>query len=162
MSRIAASSTKPSLAASADRLIKVSADGQLLPHDAPEWEGIYLPAASLIVARRLTAKALGFKAANAACTKIDLCGAPGERSISLREFVNHLLEDDRTGPAIDAAFFTIDDPYQWIWTCDECAPSGCAWYVDLGGGYSGRGSQGNRARALAVRSGQFSGFGEAA
>lgn len=148
------------MSAVADRFIKVSADGQLLAHDAPEWEGVYVPAAGLVIARRPTAKKYTFKAANAACTKVDLCGAPGERSISLREFVNHLLQDDRTGPAVDTTFFTIDDPYQWIWTCDECAPAGCAWFVGLGYGLSSRNHQDGHVRALAVRAGQFSGFGE--
>jgi hypothetical protein len=144
----------------ADRFIKVSAEGVLLPHTAEDWQGVYIPGASLIVARRPTAKALGFKAANAACAEVDLCGAKAERSISLREFVNHLLQDDCTGPALDTTFFTIDDPYQWIWTCDECAPSGYAWLVFLGDGLSDRDGRSSRFRALAVRSGQFSGFGE--
>lgn len=145
-----------------DRYIKVSAEGQLLPHDATEWEGVYLPAASLIVARRPTAKPLGFKAANAACKKVDLCGAPGERSIALREFVSHLLQDDRTAPSVDTDFFTIDEPYTWIWTCDECAPAGYAWLVNLGCGGSSRGRQGAHNLALAVRAGQFSASGKEA
>jgi hypothetical protein len=144
----------------APRFIKVSAQGQLLPRDAADWDGVYIHAASLIVARRPTAKALTFKSANTACAASILCGAKAERSISLREFVNHLLEDARKTPAIDPEFFTIDDPYEWIWTCDECAPAGYAWSVGLGGGFSYRGHQGNHSRALAVRAGQFSGFGE--
>lgn len=142
--------------AATDRLVKVSADGKLLPRDAADWSGVYIPAAELIVARRPIAERLTFKAANDACKKIDLCGAKAQRSISLREFVNHVLEYDRTGPALDPKFFTVDDPYQWIWTCDECAPAGCAWGVFLGGGNSNRDRQGGQCRALAVRAGQLS------
>lgn len=157
-----ASTDRTAHSSTAPRFIKVSAEGKLLPRDATDWEGVYIPAAQLIVARRPITKKLGFKAANAACKKIDLCGAPAERSISLREFVNHLLEFDRTGPALDTDFFTIADPWTWIWTSDECAPAGFAWGVGLSSGYSPRGRRDYRACALAVRAGQLFGDGEGA
>lgn len=145
-----------------DRLIKVSAEGLPLPRNATEWSGVYIPAAELTVARRPMPAALGFKAANAACAKFDLCGAKAERSIGLREFVNHVLEFDRIGPALDPEFFTIDDPWKWIWTRDECAPASFSFVVDLYDGRVSRYRHDYPYRALAVRAGQLSAFSKTA
>jgi hypothetical protein len=47
--------------------------------------------------------------------------------------------------------------YEWTWssTVDAQSPSGFAWGVDLGYGYSFRGYQGDHGAVRAVRAGQF-------
>lgn len=137
------------------RLIKVSSTGQLLPLSAKDWDGVYIPAAELTVARRILPIRGDFDLVGKACAQQDLCGAKAIRSISVKEWVNHLLEFDRTGPALDTRFFTIDDPWQWIWTCDPCAPRGFAFYVDLYGGYVARDHQSYLHSALPCRPGQI-------
>jgi hypothetical protein len=144
------------------RFVKVSAGGELLPRSAEDWAGVYIPAAELIVARSPTPKAYTFKGAQAACREVDLCGAKAERSISLVEFVTHLLDNGRYRPVIDPDFFTLDDPATWIWTCDECQPAGYARGVYLGFGDSLWFHQDYRVQALAVRASQLSAFGAAA
>jgi hypothetical protein len=68
------------------------------------------------------------------------------------------LVTDRTDPSnsLPKEFFPDAEDYEWTWTnqVDAESPSGVAWFVGLGGGYSYRGLQGYRYLVRAVRAGQ--------
>ncbi|MEY4760661.1 MAG: hypothetical protein RLZZ200_517 [Pseudomonadota bacterium] len=144
-------------AATQPRFIKVSDTGLLLPSTAAEWSGVYIPAIELTVARRILPIRGDFTLANKACAEQDLCGAKAVRSVDAREFFNHLQDFDRYGPCLDPEFFTIDDPWQWIWTSTECAPRGYAVAVYLYVGNVCRLRQSNLCSALPCRPGQITG-----
>lgn len=66
---------------------------------------------------------------------------------------------DRTNPVdeLDKNFFPDAKGYEYTWssTVDAESPSGYAWFVDLGSGYSFRSNQSDRSFVRAVRAGQF-------
>lgn len=66
---------------------------------------------------------------------------------------------DRTNPVdeLDKNFFPDAKGYEYTWssTVDAESPSDCAWFVDLGGGFSGRDGRSYDYYVRAVRAGQF-------
>ena len=144
------------------RLIKVSADGLLLPADATDWVAVYQPDRQLTWTRDvLPCGAVPWARAVKEAAAVTLCGWTDWRAPSRLDYA-HLIDDDMYGPAIDTAFFTVADRYQWEWTGTKCTPSGVAWLVFLSRGYSGRYGQSVRTHVRAVRAGQISAFGGSA
>jgi hypothetical protein len=148
-------SAQAAAAAAAPRFHKISSGGLLLPVSATEWEGVYVPALSLLVsADVLACGALPFKQANAAAAKAMLCGRQVERAPSKSEYVNYLFDDWLFEPALDPVYFRNAGKWSCEWTSTECAPAGCAWYVYVGAGDASRLHQSGHARVRGVVSGQ--------
>ncbi len=136
------------------RYHKVSATGHLLPADATEWEGVYIPALGLIVsADPLPCGRKPWKEAMAAAEGATLCGDKCTRAMSRSEYA-YILEDERAHPAVDGNYFR--GPYGWEWTSTPYAgnPSGAAWFVNLDGGYSSWFNHSFGSLVRAVRAGQ--------
>lgn len=139
------------------RFVKVSSAGLLLPDTATDWEGVYVPAGQITLPRRLLLPGTGnWQWVLDQCAGVRACGFTDWQAISRLEFCNHLVDPERVGPCVDTGFFTVDDPYAWAWTRDECAPRGCAFNVDLYYGYVNRDRQSFHYSALPCRPGQLS------
>lgn len=129
-------------------LTPVESDHQIVRIEHP------LLAAPLYVTAHFAPKAVTWKAAKKWAEALDL-GGFAWRLPSVEEAF--LIPDRSKYPSYDPTVFVgANDPYPWIWTgtVDAASPSGCAWYVYLDGGYSGRGGQDGRYHVLAVRAGQ--------
>lgn len=138
------------------RLVKVSADGLLLPADATDWVAVYQPERQLTWTRDvLPCGAVPWARAVKEASAVTLCGWSDWRAPSRLDYA-HLIDDNLYGPAIDTGFFTVADRYQWEWTGTKCAPSGFAWGVYLFNGYSLRSSLSLHLHVRAVRAGQIS------
>jgi hypothetical protein len=138
------------------RLIKVSAEGLLLPADAADWVAVYQPERQLTWTRDVVGSKRTWSKAVKAAGEVGLCGWQGGWRAPSRLDYAHLIDDALYGPTIDTAFFTVADRYQWEWTGTECAPSGYAWFVNLAGGGSYRDYVVLRGHVRAVRAGQLS------
>lgn len=144
-----------SAVAAAARFHKVSAAGLVLPVDATEWEGVFVPELKIIVsADPLPCGEVNWSKAQAEAAKFKFCDHQGERPPSRLEYA-HLIDDALYGPALDPVYFRTADRYSWEWTSTECAPAGYAWSVDLHSGGSGRGYQGDHGRVRALCASQF-------
>lgn len=138
------------------RLIKVSAAGILLPADATEWVAVYQPELQLTWTRDvLPCGAVPWKKAVAAASKVEMCGWSDWRAPTRLEYA-HLIDEPRYAPAIDPAFFTVANSYQWEWTGTPHARSGAAWLVGLGYGYSNWDFHDDHGHVRAVRASQLS------
>ena len=97
-------------------------------------------------------KALTHAAAMEACAELDLLGHHDWRAPTVEELLA-IVDYTRCDPAVNTGYFK--GPFGWTWSSTRAAsPSGCAWGVNLVGGYSGRGLQSGRLRVRAVRAGQ--------
>jgi hypothetical protein len=138
---------------------KVSAAGLMLPADATEWEGVYIPELEMIVgADVLPCGEVSWKKAQAAAAKATLCGAKAERSPSRMEYA-HMIDDALYGPTLDPAYFRNAGNFTCEWSSTECVPAGCAWQVHLGSGRSNRNGKLSFNHVRAARTSQFSDFG---
>ena len=87
-----------------------------------------------------------------ACADLELLGKKDWRAPTIKELLS-IVDYERVDPAVDTAHFK--GPYGWTWSSTLAkAPAGCAWFVFLNCGSSGRSYQGNLYRVRAVRSGQ--------
>jgi hypothetical protein len=139
------------------RFWKVGTDGRVVPDSAKDWEGVYDASTRLIWGRKLLAGEHEWKDALKVAAAATLCGAPA-RAPTIQERLS-IVDYTRTEPALDIAFFDPTEKNAWEWTSTPAsAPSGCAWLVFLGGGFSLRDNQSLRFHVRAVRAGQPIGF----
>ena len=95
---------------------------------------------------------LQHEAAMKACSELDLLGHNDWRAATIQELLS-IVDYTRCDPAVDTSHFL--GPYGWTWSSTiAAAPSGYAWNVYLGDGYSSRSRQGGHGRVRAVRAGQ--------
>ncbi len=139
------------------RLIKVSAEGLLLPDDATDWVAVYDSVQQLTFTRHaIPGGARTWSKAKDAVAKLDLCGWTDWRLGELVEW-HRLFDYTRTDFALDPAFFSIADDEYWSWTGTPYArASGYAWCVGLHFGGSYWNGQDDRYHVRAVRASQLS------
>ena len=138
------------------KLTKLAADGTDLPSDATDHTAIRIEhellARPLIVTAHRSPDRLNWTDAAKWAEGLTLNGW----SWRLPTVEEAFFMADRTKyPAYDKAFFP-DCTGEWIWTstADAEDPSGCAWFVYLGVGYSLRSDQDSEGFVRAVRAGQ--------
>jgi hypothetical protein len=115
----------------------------------------------LIVAAYMTPERLPWKEAIAAANQLTVCGL-AMRAPTVEEAF--FMADRSQYPALPVQFFPDAGDVFWTWTStpdadsddapSEDGTSGCAWFVDLSVGCSGRGGVGDRNHVRAVRAGQ--------
>jgi hypothetical protein len=140
------------------RFVKVSSDGKLLPDTASDWAAVYDRDQDLVFSRGVIASTFTWKGAMKAAAAVELCGVSGWSAPTLMQRFR-ICDHSRVDPALDTNYFAEDSGWEWTSTVDASAPSGGAWFVSLGSGYSVRSDQGGRNRVRAVRAGQLFGFG---
>ena len=140
------------------RYTKLDASGVALPADATGHNAVQvdhpLLACPLIVTAHRSSKEMTWKQAAKWAEGLDINGWSWRLPTVEEAF---LIPDRSKYPALDVNFFPDFESYEWIWTStpDAEAPSGCAWFVGLGGGGSGRDYQTDHGHVRAVRAGQF-------
>ena len=140
------------------KLTKLAADGTDLPNDATGHLAVRLDhsllAQPIIWTAHRSPERLTWAEAKKWAEKLDINGWSWRLPTVEEAFL--LPDRSRTEyPLVDPAFFPDCDG-EWIWTSTEdlVPPSGCAWLVGLGSGYSSRDSQGYDSLVRAVRAGQ--------
>jgi len=108
--------------------VKIAADGTKLPIDSEQWDAVLDESTGLMWAReavKVTSWAEGENAAG----KLRTLGFEDWRVPTRRELLT-LVDDTRSGPAIDTTFFP-DCPSDWFWTSTSYAgsPAGYAWGI---------------------------------
>jgi hypothetical protein len=84
-----------------------------------------------------------------ACAELQLLGHKDWRAPTIQELLS-IVDYERYDPAVDPSHFK--GPYSWTWSSTLAkAPSGFAWCVHLGLGYSGRNRQDFHYHVRAVR-----------
>jgi hypothetical protein len=137
---------------------KLGADGTDLSADATGHQAVRIEhpllAKPLIFTAYHSPKELTYKQAMKWAESLDINGWAW-RAPTVEE--SFFLPDRAKYPAIDPSFFPDFAGYEWNWTStlDASPPSGYAWMVYLGDGYSGRAHQGYHDFVRAVRAGQF-------
>lgn len=120
-------------------MIKISATGEQLLADAPEWDAVLLPEQGLMFsAGNASQKELNEKEANEACAALTLAGFNDWR-VPTRQELESILDLSRYSPAIDTTHFR-DTKNDWYRTSTPCPwSSDRAWLVgfDYGGVYDG-------------------------
>ena len=142
-----------------ERYIKIGEDGALLAGDASEWVAVLDTHTNLMWAVEVLQRQ-AWKKALKAPEKLTIGGFKDWRLPTVEELF--LLADrTRFDPAIDKDFFP-DTPSSWFWTSTlySSSPSGFAWGVYFGDGYSLYDGQGSEDCVRAVRSGQSLGSSE--
>jgi len=139
------------------KLTKISAKGAEIPADATEWVAVRLD--HDLLARPLyfdvaEHEAPNWKAAMKWMEKRETCGwqwrAPTVEELFL------LADRTKFDPCLDGAFFPeVKSDWYWASTLDVSPPSGCAWLVYFGGGYSDRSGRDGGGWCRAVRAGQY-------
>ena len=140
---------------------KLAADGSELPADSTEKHLAVrvtrsdFPGWSItLAAYRCEGKPVRFKKAQEVAAAHEAYGWAW-RTGSPEEL---FLVTDREDPSnsLPKEFFPDAEDYEWTWSnlVDAAAPSGYAWGVDLGYGYSYRNAQSNHHHVRAVRAGQ--------
>ena len=113
-----------------------------------------LLAAPLFVTAHFAPKEMSWKAAKKWAESLELGGLAWRLPTVEEAF---FIPDRSKYPAYDSTVFIgTKVSYPWIWTStlDAEDPSGFAWLVSLGGGYSDRSLQDAHDLVLAVRAGQ--------
>jgi hypothetical protein len=137
---------------------KLSAGGEALPPDATGHQAVRvehpLLAKPLIFTAYHSPKELTYKQAMKWAESLDINGWAW-RAPTVEE--SFFLPDRLKYPALDPNFFPDFAGYEWNWTStlDAKSPSGCAWMVGLGAGFSDRFHQSDHDFVRAVRAGQF-------
>lgn len=110
--------------------------GEVLPKKAKKWEGVYVPALAIIVARDvLDCGGVPWQQATDAVAQSTLCGIASPRMWTRLEFAL-LMEEQRWDPVLNTDFFTKPQHY-WEWTSTVRSDPANAWGVDLRLGFSG-------------------------
>jgi hypothetical protein len=151
----AASPAPAPVPAQGSRFTRLAADGtpmvcskdeHVAVHDAETgliWSADSLGEANWADAKKLTA----------GC---QLMGKEDWRLPTVKELLS-LIDYERYDPAVVPDFFR--GSFGWTWSSTAAKhPSGYAWFVDLDGGYSGRGNVDSPGRVRAVRAGQSLGL----
>jgi len=133
--------------------VKLNALGESQADDCPEWVAVRDLRTGLEWTRApVGGKKYNWADAKKAASEVRLCERSDWRAPTIQELLS-LVDYARVDPAIDTAYF--DCPADWFWSATEAkSPSGAAWGVDFGGGYSDRGNQDGGGWCRAVRAGQ--------
>ncbi len=117
--------------------IKIGANGEQLPIEAPEWDAVYLPQFNIMVgAGNASDEALDSEAAATICSNLSLAGFNDWR-VPERMELEAVLDLTKYKPAIDPVFFR-DTHSDWYLTATPCAWSpGRVWFVGFSHGYVG-------------------------
>ncbi len=140
---------------SSDRFVKVSADQKLLASSATEWVAVRDWSTNLTWTKGLLPGEFNHAEAIKAAQACRLFGCTDWDAPEILQRMS-ITAFDRELPAIDTNYFANESGWEWTKTR---APSGFAWLVFLGYGYSIRYVQGLRYHVRAVRAGQFSDIG---
>ncbi len=133
------------------RFVKLDASGRAT---AGDHVAVYDHNTDLVWTAGPLGSGKGFNHADAlkACADLELLGSKGWRAPTIQELLS-IVDYKRCDPAIDSDVFKR--PYGWTWSSTVAAsPSGYAWFVLLGSGYSDRSLRADRFRVLAVRAGR--------
>jgi hypothetical protein len=140
---------------SAPRFTKLLANGRvwLDPQDG-ECVAVYDSKTNLTWSHSLVAGgSRNWKDSLAAAAAVRLLGKDDWRAPTLEERLS-INDYTRHSPALDTEYFAKESGWEWTSTPDAESPSGSAWLVFLGCGFSSRGSQSYHYYVRAVRAGQ--------
>lgn len=142
-------------AAAGARLVNLDADGK---PTTGAHVAVFDRKSNLTWSRELVAGGpRNWKDSLAAAAAVRLLGKDDWRAPTLEERLS-INDYTRHSPALDTEYFAKESGWEWTSTPDAESPSGYAWDVSLGCGYSDRCSQSDRNGVRAVRAGQALAF----
>jgi len=133
------------------KFIKIGADGQQLPNDAPDWAAVELPERGLtFTATSIVETDVPQEECEAAARALTLAGHCDWDLPTIDE-LSLLVDRSRYAPAINTDYFqSIQN--DWYWSKTPCAwSSASAWLVDFSLGLVYYDPRGDGGFALAVR-----------
>jgi len=133
------------------RFIKISSTGEQLPHEAAEWVAVLDTETDLMWPRAELSKHATFAKAPKLAAELDLAGFTDWRMPTRKELLT-LVDDSRFDPAIDTDFFKTKGGWCWTSTPVASSPSGYAWDVGFGSGFSDYHLQSHEGLVRSVRS----------
>ncbi len=141
-----------------DRYAKLDAQGSIVGDDSKDWVAVQDFKTGLQWTRG-SLGSMNWNDAKKAAGAVTLLGKSDWRLPTVEELLS-MIDYKRVDPAVNPTFFDAEYGYTWsstpAATDEDGDPSGYAWYVFLGNGYSYRGGRGSHDRVRAVRAGQQS------